>query len=619
MRLCAVESHSPQTAAVVEVNGRATALLPPETAHRGNLRLLEEPLAAPAPPEPPASGRRQYKRDSGGFPTPQPTPKTVPFQGFRRWLSLLVLLALVAVPLACGESSPDVDPSADNAAIALPSPSAATLTPTATPPAPSAPTPVPSDVLAPSPAMARVLEGIAWLADGVTEGEFYQLSKAVDIAVNSPPLADELAAHWTAYGYSDTLLWHLDVIAPVDAAMGRRLLDLPWCTDSVTPTESSAAESLMDIWRSDPDLGGSVFALPWTLDGISASESAALWALAVIAYSDPSLVRQVLQQAESLLTLPGSLAADALAALGQQGEFPGDLRAVAAEPWFADGLDREEAAFVTALMPLAYEAPSAYASLLQSRFTLSRTVSPPLAGDIALWAFRGVPFSPGDDPLAVMEEAARLMEGFLGAPFPVKDVILMVVEGGGESGGLGVANHLGTHMRVTSFSGGRLADSSDTLRHELAQYYFGLGFAPSWLREGASDFMASYVRDRAGVQPLAKRAQAVAALHAACVEGGIENISHLNRLYDSISDTPPCAYTMGEHFLHQARGALGEEALAAALRELYRLGVSRDSLLPGTKEEIYQVFLRNAPPARDAAFRDLYRQIHGGVHEARSP
>ena len=135
----------------------------------------------------------------------------LPFKGFRRWLSLLSLLALAAVPLACGKSSPDVDPSADNAA-ALPSPSAAALTPTATPPAPTAPTPVPSDVLAPSLAtpltwaadppdswhsaatealetlrsrnlaMAREVEGMAWLADGVTEGEFYQLSKAVDIA-----------------------------------------------------------------------------------------------------------------------------------------------------------------------------------------------------------------------------------------------------------------------------------------------------------------------------------------------------------------------------------------------------------------------------------------------------
>ena len=46
MRPRAAESHPTQTAAVVGVNGRAATLLPPETAHRGNLRLLEEPLTA---------------------------------------------------------------------------------------------------------------------------------------------------------------------------------------------------------------------------------------------------------------------------------------------------------------------------------------------------------------------------------------------------------------------------------------------------------------------------------------------------------------------------------------------------------------------------------------------
>ncbi len=46
MRPCAVAGHPPQTPAVVKVNGRTAPLLPPETAHRGNLSLLEEPLTA---------------------------------------------------------------------------------------------------------------------------------------------------------------------------------------------------------------------------------------------------------------------------------------------------------------------------------------------------------------------------------------------------------------------------------------------------------------------------------------------------------------------------------------------------------------------------------------------
>ena len=40
------ESISPRGTVVIGMNGRSVAALPPETAHRGNLRLLDEPLVA---------------------------------------------------------------------------------------------------------------------------------------------------------------------------------------------------------------------------------------------------------------------------------------------------------------------------------------------------------------------------------------------------------------------------------------------------------------------------------------------------------------------------------------------------------------------------------------------
>ena len=40
------ESISPRGTVVIGMNGRSAAALPPETAHRGNLRLLDEPLVA---------------------------------------------------------------------------------------------------------------------------------------------------------------------------------------------------------------------------------------------------------------------------------------------------------------------------------------------------------------------------------------------------------------------------------------------------------------------------------------------------------------------------------------------------------------------------------------------
>ena len=46
MRPSALERNSVQAAAVGRENGRITRSLPPETAYRGNLRLLDEPLTA---------------------------------------------------------------------------------------------------------------------------------------------------------------------------------------------------------------------------------------------------------------------------------------------------------------------------------------------------------------------------------------------------------------------------------------------------------------------------------------------------------------------------------------------------------------------------------------------
>ena len=557
------------------------------------------------------------------------------------------------VPVA--SPTPTLTPAPTEVNVASPTP---TLTPNpsdalhwmAAPPDPwhSAAAEAMVDLWSHNPAMAAALAGMAWLADGVTEGEYYLLSKVVDIAVASPPLANELTAVWASRGFSDTLVWDLHAIVladeslarrtlalpwvadgleqheanvlgkltgrlPVDTALGNLLLDLPWLPDGITPTESRAATSLVNLWRADPELGAVVFRLFWVLDDVTEGEAAGINALANIAYSDPSLAREVLGKVEGLLALPGSLAVDALVAVGQLGEFPDDLRSLVERSWFADGLEREEAAFITAVMPLAYEAPHRYAGLLESRHTRSRTVTLPLAGDIALWAFQDTPFS-DDDLLGVVGEAARVMEGFMGTPFPARDVIILGIEGGPGAEGLGVAQHMGTHVRVTVPPGTRLADSPDTLRHELAHYYFSLGFAHVWLREGAADFMTAYMRHRSGGQSLEPRREATAAGRTTCIEGGIANISHLNRLYDPVRATPPCAYVMGEHFLHEAHALLGEDALAAALLELYRLSLARDYLLPGTEEEIWQVFLRNTPPDREEAFRALYRRLHGETH-----
>ena len=497
------------------------------------------------------------------------------------------------------------------------------------------------------PALAHEIVLMPWVVDGIEEGEYYALLKIENIACGHEALAEDLLTLRNSQDF-DTLLWFVDVIVQVDEQLARRVLNLPWAvdgltqpeyqvlskltgrippdgelirrmlgmawvTDGITKVESEAVDDLVSIWRYGETVSDAVFAFPWVLDGVTEAEEAGLWGISGISYSDQSLAAEVMGSMSELLSLSGDLAVYALPAIGQIGEFPDDLRSLAALPWFADGLDPEEAAFVTTLVPVVYDDPRLYAELLHSRFSLSRTISLPLAGPVNLWVFQNAPFPEDEKALAAMEDSARITEAFLGTPFPTTDVIMLSVVQDAEGYNVGVGNHRKTHFLL---AGPGTTLPYDAIYHEMAHYYFGLSFAPVWLREGGADFMEAYVRDRLGVQNLGVRREAVRAYHAQCVSSGVENIAHLNQIYDSFRDTPPCAYTMGEHFLHEANEVLGAEALASALAELHVLASARGSLLPGTEEEMYEVFLRNAPPGREGQFRDLYDRLHGGQRVA---
>ena len=93
-------------------------------------------------------------------------------------------------------------------------------------------------------------------------------------------------------------------------------------------------------------------------------------------------------------------------------------------------------------MPVVYDDPRLYAELLHSRFSLSRTISLPLAGPVNLWVFQNAPFPEDENALAAMEDSARITEAFLGTPFPTTDVIMLSVVQDAEGYNVGVGNHL---------------------------------------------------------------------------------------------------------------------------------------------------------------------------------
>ena len=282
------------------------------------------------------------------------------------------------------------------------------------------------------------------------------------------------------------------------------------------------------------------------------------------------------------------------------------LHQLTGQPWFADGLDNQEAAFVTTLGDTVQASPNLYDDLLRAHFAQSRSVSLPLAGDVRIWAFQNTPFPQGEDLLVIMEDTARLTEEFMGAPFPTTDIILLVVDPG-ETGYALQGQHYGSHMLLM-----RSLGEVYSIPHETAHYYFS--FQPSWLREGAAQFAEAYLNHRHGAQTLTDRKIAVS---RACSE--YENIRHLTQSVEQADNVyGQCHYPIGEHFLLSVFEMIGEESTASALRELYLF--SREGQRPeenglrATEESIYHAFLNHTPPGLKEQFRDLYRRLHGGPY-----
>ena len=265
-----------------------------------------------------------------------------------------------------------------------------------------------------------------------------------------------------------------------------------------------------------------------------------------------------------------------------------------------------------------------YDNLLRTPFVRSRVVALPLAGEVTIYVVRNDPFPPDSGWLTSVEESARIIEEFMGEPFPTTDVILVVLNTDPSSGGVNF-EYRHEESRSGPVDGGfysgnqmwmfrpddRVVREDSVITHETAHYYFHIG--PLWLVEGGAEFMTSYVLHgpsrhlRSWVGDICRHD-----------DEPIENIRHYNYIRDHVYDGDfgssrgarlyLCAYVMGEVFLGAVFDAIGEEAMSAAVRELY---LEREST---TEEDIYRAFLRHAPEDRKDVFRYVYRRLHGGEY-----
>ena len=284
----------------------------------------------------------------------------------------------------------------------------------------------------------------------------------------------------------------LNDIAARSLELTRVVSGLPWITDDMTAYESGALRYLAGIAKTDLELAINAAGSPWVTDGIVSHESFALNDLVFMADWNPEFARYALGFSTDAPVRARDvyLISDLYRLHGVRTE---QIEHLIGQPWFTDGLDPEERAFI---ITLNSPDPDWFYDLVETRFTQSATISLPLTGEVDLWAFRHTPFPSDEDLLVVMEQAVRGAERFMAVPFPMNDVIVLFLEESKYLGGFG-ALHVYDHIRVARSGDSLVTDA--TVYHEVAHYYFSVGIGPTWLVEGGADFMVSYIRDWLGL------------------------------------------------------------------------------------------------------------------------
>ena len=332
---------------------------------------------------------------------------------------------------------------------------------------------------------------------------------------------------------------------------------LPWVADGVDPSEGNAVVALQELGLDSSETFNAVVTKSWVTDGLSRPELTVIQRLTRIASRDDALGVRLLQ----MPFLDAIDVADAVA-MSQVRLFVFDvdrrsfLDRVLSHATLSGGIEDEDRGMVTAVLHTAYHASaegrdSLLATLMDPAQVVSeeRTVTLPLAGDVVLSGIRAKEIT--SDVMDLLERAVRGHEEFMGAPFPVNFVFMVVADvgrsGGGASGFITIDD---------SWSG----NFTGVIAHEAAHTYWA--FAPRWMQEGGAEFLEWIAEDK-GTPPWEFSIGVDSCSSAS-------NLSELEQKTPSmISEASICHYRMGFVLLYDLYNSLGDAEFRRGFGELF--------------------------------------------------
>lgn len=318
-----------------------------------------------------------------------------------------------------------------------------------------------------------------------------------------------------------------------------------------------------------PGLAEKIEDLPWVKDGIERRREAAA-VNALIRLADAGYMERLIEEP---WVVEGRNHA-ALMELQFLSWDPETLNKIMSHPAISDGITDQESKVLATLATAAYpveqnlEDHNLLDKLLDpEQVTLEeRTITLPLAGATEVTLIRT---SPGDArTIDFVERSVRSIEGFMGIPFPRRQVIFLFVEAPG--GGKNLDSHV--QIRTDERDIDRLSGGADSwlsiVAHETAHYYWR--GHPTWLSEGAARFMEAVVADRLHISTDSILRGLYQTSHSPCTL--VQTIAELEALDPPVPKTfeyYDCEYLLGTALLHDLYHNMDEITFRQAFRRLF--------------------------------------------------
>ena len=219
-----------------------------------------------------------------------------------------------------------------------------------------------------------------------------------------------------------------------------------------------------------------------------------------------------------------------------------------------------------------------------------------------------------EDIAELIADYAIEMESYMDVPFPKDDLVLLFAgcadipfNDGCKFWGVYRVSQIVVDPRLA------IKDARNSLISIVAFHYFNSSYhLPIWFYRGSQLFLREHVISQLDEEP----GRNTSSNFQYCVTRSIDSVADYNRRLERYGarqmrdfELYYCADYTGTMLLHQLREAIGDNAVRAALKDIW---IASQELDEGTMSEkqIYQTFKRHAPDAQ--AFDRVYQKWHGG-------